>query len=169
MKNILAFALILCASVHFSSPVLAQGAQVAFGGLQHDASLPVEVTADQLSVDQSDGSAVFSGNVVVGQGSLRLSAGSIRVEYAAGDAQNTGQISKLHASGGVTIVNGAEAAEAEQAVYTIGSSTIVMTGNVLLTQGQNALSANSMVIDLTSGTARMEGRVQTILQSGGNN
>ena len=38
---------------------MAQGFKVAFGEMQQDSSLPVEVTADNLSVNQNDGSAVF--------------------------------------------------------------------------------------------------------------
>jgi lipopolysaccharide export system protein LptA len=153
-----------------SMPVLATaaGMQVAFGGLQHDSSLPVEVTADALQVDQTDGSAVFSGNVVVGQGSMRLSANRVSVIYANSGGDATGQISKMHATGNVVLVNGAEAAEANEAVYTIGSAQIVMTGNVLLTQGRNALSSQRMVVNLNTGQATMEGRVKTIFQAQGN-
>lgn len=145
----------------------AQGMQVAFGGLKQDPSLPVEMTADQLTIDQNDGSALFTGNVLIGQGTMRLTAPWVRVEYAAGKTTSTGQISRLHATGGVTLVNGSEAAEAKEAVYTIDTGSIVMTGNVLLTQGQNALSSQRMTVDLKNGTAVMDGRVKTILQTGG--
>jgi len=145
----------------------AQGMQVAFGGLKQDPSLPVEMTADKLSIDQGDGSALFTGNVLIGQGEMRLTAPWVRVEYAAGDGASTGQISRLHATGGVTLVNGAEAAEAKEAVYTIDTGSIIMTGDVLLTQGLNAISSQKMVVDLNVGTAVMEGRVKTILQTGG--
>ncbi|WP_417729085.1 LptA/OstA family protein, partial [Roseovarius sp.] len=66
---IVAFALIL-------SPVVAlgQGSQVAFGNTQKDRDLPVEVTADNLSVNQADNTATFTGNVVIGQGGMRLGA-----------------------------------------------------------------------------------------------
>jgi lipopolysaccharide export system protein LptA len=43
-----------------------------------------------------------------------------------------------------------------------------MTGNVILTQGQSALSSNKMVVDLNTGQATLEGRVKSILQTGGN-
>lgn len=145
---------------------LAQGAQVAFGGLQHDKTLPVEVTADQLNVDQSDGTAVFTGNVLVGQGEMRISANRVDVYYATENDQATGRIQRMLATGDVVMVNGAEAAEAERAEYTIDSGNVVMTGNVLLTQGQNALSGNRLVIDLDTGTGVMEGRVKTIFQPG---
>ena len=154
----------------FASPLAAaaQGAQIAFGGLKHDASLPVEISADQLTVDQADGSATFTGNVLIGQGEMRLSAGKVRVEYTSGAGDATGRVSRLVASGGVTLVNGAEAAEASEAVYTIDTGMIVMSGSVILTQGRNALSADRLVVNLTNGTGTMDGRVKTILQTGGN-
>ncbi len=144
----------------------AQGTQVAFGGLKHDSTQPVEVSSDTLQINQEDGSAVFSGNVVVGQGTMRLSADRVVVVYSTGDGPR--KISKMHATGNVVLVNGAEAAEAADAVYSIDSGNIVMTGNVILTQGQSALSSNKMVVDLNTGQATLEGRVKSILQTGGN-
>lgn len=156
----------LCLTFALSSPLvaLAQGATVAFGGLKQDTSLPVEISADQLSVNQADGSATFAGNVLVGQGEMRLSAGSVRVEYG----QDGKSITRLHATGGVTLANRTEAAESREAVYTIATGEVVMTGDVMLTQGQSALSGQKLVIDLKAGTGVMEGRVQTIFVPGGN-
>lgn len=149
-------------------PILAsaQGTPVAFGGLQHDSELPVEVTADQLNVDQAAGTAIFTGDVLVGQGTMRLSANRVKVEYATENGEVTGRISEMQATGDVVLVNGAEAAESEKAVYTIDTGSVVMTGNVLLTQGQNALSGDRLVIDLDTGKGVMEGRVKTIFQTG---
>ncbi|MBL4916685.1 lipopolysaccharide transport periplasmic protein LptA [Szabonella alba] len=159
----LAFVLIAAALAPIAAPsVHAQGAQIDFGGMQQDTSLPVEVTADQLSVDQANGSATFSGNVLVGQGEMRLSAAEVQVEYTEGG----GGIERLHATGGVTLANATDAAEAQEAVYTIASGEVVMTGNVLLTQGPNAISGQRLVINLTTGSGVMEGRVQTVFQPG---
>lgn len=138
-------------------PVLAQGTEVAFGGLKGDTSLPVEVKSDQLSVDQSNGEAVFSGNVLVSQGEMRLSAAKIRVEYA----DESGQVERLHAEGGVLLVNATDAAEADSAIYTINTGEVVMTGNVLLTQGSAAMSAARLVVNLETGLGRLEGGVTT--------
>ena len=146
------------------APALAQQAAIDFGGLAQDTSLPVEVAADNLEVNQADGTAVFTGNVLVTQGEMKLSADRIQVVYA---TEGEGRIQTLNANGGVTLVNGAEAAEAAEAVYDIDSGNVVMTGDVMLTQGQTALSGNRLVIDLTSGTGRMEGRVRTIFETSG--
>lgn len=138
----------------------AQGAAVDFGGLTQDTTLPVEVTADQLSVDQADGKAIFTGNVLVIQGELRLSAGEVKVEYT----EDRSGIAQLFATGGVTIVNATDAAESREAVYTIDAGEVVMTGDVLLTQGTSALSGQKLVINLKTGAGTMEGRVQTVFQ-----
>ncbi|MEO0386153.1 MAG: lipopolysaccharide transport periplasmic protein LptA [Pseudomonadota bacterium] len=143
---------------------LGQGVDLAFGGIAHDSSQPVEITADSLSVDQTAQTAIFEGNVVVGQGTLRLGAARIDVRYSA--ESSTGQIERLEASGTVTLTNGAEAAEATRAVYTVADGSVVMEGDVLLTQGQNAISGERLRIDLDAGRAVMEGRVRTIFQPG---
>ena len=141
-------------------------ANIALGTGAFDAGLPVEVTADEFSVDQSNGQAVFAGNVLVVQGEVRLSAGSVTVEYAQDDGAANG-ISRLLADGGVTFVTSTDAAEARDAVYSVAEGTVTMSGDVILTQGQNAISGDRLVVNLVSGNGRMEGRVRTVFTSGG--
>jgi lipopolysaccharide export system protein LptA len=137
---------------------------VALGGLTVDTTAAIEVTADSLNVDQDTATAVFSGGVVIGQGDLRLTAGEVTVVY--GD--DTTEIAKLIATGGVTFVTATEAAEAQEADYDIVTGLLTLTGDVLLTQGASAISAERMRINVTDGTATMDGRVRTVLQQGGN-
>jgi lipopolysaccharide export system protein LptA len=142
---------------------LAQGTTVAFGGLKADTRLPVEVTAENLTVNQTDGTAIFTGDVVVTQGEMRMQASEIRVEYDA-----TGKaIARLLATGGVIVVNATDAAEAAAADYTIATGEVVMTGGVLMTQGQAAIKGERLVINLKTGPGRMEGGVTTTFTPGG--
>lgn len=140
----------------------AQGTEVAFGTMKQDTSQPVEITADSLSVSQKDGSALFSGNVVIGQGEMRLSAPRVLVFYS----EDNKRVERLEATGGVTLVNGDQAAEAERADYQVNDGLIRMSGNVLMTQGANTLVSDSMTVDIENGTARMLGRVKTVLDAG---
>jgi lipopolysaccharide export system protein LptA len=140
-----------------------QGMALGFGGLQQDPSAPLEVTSDELTVDQAQQTAIFSGNVLVMQGKMRMTAAQVRVEYGE-DGQG---IRAVHASGGVTLATEREAAEAQQASYVLATAALVMEGSVLLTQGQMAISGDRLVADLQAGTGRMEGRVRTVLQTGG--
>lgn len=146
-----------------ASPALGQ--QIAFGGIKGDTKAPVEVTADSLAVNQETGHAVFTGNVVIGQGDMRLTAAQVEVVYGQGDQS---RIDRLHATGGVTLVSAREAAEASEAMYDVTKGTVVMTGDVLLTQGENVMSGQRLDVDLATGTGQMQGRVRTILQPGGN-
>ena len=93
-------------------------------------------------------------------GDMRLAAPRVLVVYAEG----AGQIDRLEATGGVTLVSGEEAAEADRADYNVADGTVVMVGNVLLTQGENALTSDRMVVNLDDGTAQMDGRVRTVFQ-----
>lgn len=142
----------------------AQGARVAFGDLAQDTTLPVEVTSETFAVNNADGSAVFTGNVVVVQGEMKLSAAEVRVQY---NADQTA-IDQLIASGGVTIVNLADTAKASEAVYSIDSGQIVLTGDVRLTQGASVMAGQKLTVNLKDGSGLMEGRVTTTFVPGGN-
>jgi lipopolysaccharide export system protein LptA len=114
-------------------------------------------------VNQTDGTAIFTGDVLVKQGEMRMQAGEVRVEYDA-----TGKaIARLLATGGVLVVNATDAAEAAAADYTIATGEVVMTGGVLMTQGQAAIKGERLVINLKTGTGRMEGGVTTTFTPGG--
>ena len=143
---------------------LAQGTLMSFGQSQPDRDAPVQVNADSLSVDQETGQAIFEGNVVVAQGDIRLSAAKVFVVYK----EETDGIERLEAEGDVVLVNGADAAEAQRAVYDIDSGNIDMTGDVLLTRGQSVVRAERMVVNLESGSANLTGRVSTVLNRGDN-
>ena len=142
----------------------AQTTNLAFGVIQQDTSLPVEVTADSLSVSQQDGTAIFTGNVVIIQGEMRLAAPRVLVVYAEATEGQEARIARLEATGGVTLVSGPDAAEADRADYNVDGGQVIMQGNVLLTQGSSALTSDQMRVDLENGTAQMDGRVKTILR-----
>jgi lipopolysaccharide export system protein LptA len=128
---------------------------VTFAGLKTDPKAPVQVQADSLQVNQSDGTAVFSGNVVVTQSTLEMKAATVTVIY---DKDKKG-ITSLHAAGGVTVKAGENAASADDAVYTVATSNLVMTGKVILTEAQATLAGESLTIDLKTGLGTMSGRV----------
>ena len=145
-----------------ASPALAQQAQVGFGSGNHDRSAPVEVAADNLEVDQATGRATLTGNVVIVQAEFRLSANRVIVDYAtvAGDRR----IERMNATGDVLIVAGPDAAEGEAAVYVLGTSEVLMTGDVVVTQAGSTLAGDRLAVNLQSGAGTVTGRVRTTLQ-----
>lgn len=141
---------------------VAQGTSLSFSGLSAVRGAPVEVRSDRLTVDNTTGETVFSGDAVLGQGDMRLAAETITVVYTQGD---TTRISRLQASGGVTLVTAVEAAEAAEAVYDVDAGTVRMTGSVILTQGANVLSGDRLTVNLRSGQGQLDGRVRSIIQT----
>ena len=92
--------LTLCIALLGTTPLLAQGTSLTFGTITQDTTAPVEVTSDELSVDQETGRAVFVGNVIVGQGELRLAAQKVTVIYR----EESAGIERMIATGNVTLV-----------------------------------------------------------------
>lgn len=156
-------AAVLCLALA-ASPGLAQ--EGPFGGFKHDSSAPIEITADSLEVRQAEQMAVFSGDVVAGQGTLRLTADKVTVTYGDGGGEDgTGKIRDMRAEGNVFVSNGSETAQSAQAQYDVAEGMLHMTGQVVLTQGDNAISGERLVIDLDAGTGRIEGSGQGRVKS----
>jgi lipopolysaccharide export system protein LptA len=156
--------MIACAGLLLVGPVMAEGTNLKFGNLKGDPSLPVEIKADSLSVDQTNGAAEFAGNVVITQGPIKMSADKVSVTYGADQKK----VENLHATGNVLLVNATDAAKGNEAVYTIDSGTVVMTGDVVLTQGAAAIKGQKLSVDLRSGNGNMSGGVTTTFVPGGN-
>ncbi len=160
-KGFQLIALVALVAVSAAGAAAAQG-KGPFGGFKHDSTAPIEIVADTLEVRQAENLAIFSGEVVAGQGTMRLTADLLTVIYAAeqsgtGVSADTGAIQNMRADGNVFLSNGAETAQGAWAEYDVASGIIRMGGNVVLTQGDNAISGESLVIDLNAGTGRIEG------------
>ncbi len=136
----------------------AAGTDIAFGGLKVDSTQPVKVVADQLSVNQNDGTAIFTGNVVVTQGDMTLQTAHLQIEYA----QDKKSIARMLADGGVKMAAGSEAASSQTAEYAPETGDLIMRGDVLLTQGASAISGPVLTMSLRTGLGTMEGRVTTV-------
>jgi lipopolysaccharide export system protein LptA len=144
-----------------AAPAAAQG-NVGFGAGGFDRSAPVEVAADSLEVDQATGRATLTGNVVIAQGELRLSADVVTVDYATVDGDR--RIERLNATGDVIVVAGEDAAEGQAATYTLGTSEIELTGDVLVTQDGATLAGDRLAVNLETGSGTVTGRVRTTLE-----
>jgi len=148
-----------------AAPVAAQTG-IALSGLRMDSGQPVEVTSDSLRVERDGGTAVFTGDVVVVQGDMRLSAAEVTVLYTPQVEGQPRRIDRITATGGVIFVTPQEVAESEQAVYTLDDARLTMEGSVLLTQGPNTLASERMVVNLADGTGTLDGRVRTVIETG---
>jgi len=137
------------------------GTTIAFGNRQQDTDAPIDVTSQRLDVDDNANTALFTGDVVAIQDTMTLYAPWVKVFYK----EDQSGISHMIAKDGVTLIQGDEAAEGEDAVYDLQAETIVMTGDVLVTQRLSAIASDKMTVNLDDGTALMTGRVKTLLRT----
>ena len=164
----------------------ATNAPNALQGFQQNRGQPVQIEASRLEVRDKDKMATFSGNVKVVQGDTTLRCKSLVVFY---EQQNkdgshppvqampaakpgpggSSQISKLEASGGVTVTQKEQTATGDRALFDMKANTVTLLGNVLVSQGPNVMRGEKLVVDLTSGVSRVEagkGPVRMLIQQG---
>lgn len=140
--------------------VLAQGAAVSVGD-GHDPDEPVEVTSDSLSFDQDSGIAIFTGNVVIVQSNMRMTAPRVEVTYD--DTDSGGEIRQMLATGGVTYSADGDVAESREATYDPESGLLQMRQDVIVTQGRTAIAGQVLDLDMETGSGVMTGRVRAVL------
>ncbi len=129
--------------------------------LDHDSSLPIEITADSLEVAQKEQVATFAGDVDAVQGDLVLSADKLRVYYEGkakkiGLATGTGStIRRIEAEGEVLLSSPQETASGDFGVYDVPAKLVTLEGSVVLTRGDNVVRGERLVMDLATGKSRM--------------
>ena len=130
----------------------------------HDSKAPIDVDAARLEAQDRADRAIFSGNVVVRQGSLTLRTARLTLAYA---NTNGIDINRIDASGGVVITSPSETARGDFAVYDLNSRLITMVGNVRLERNGSYLNGGRLTLNLDNGRAVMDGGLRGINQSGG--
>jgi lipopolysaccharide export system protein LptA len=134
------------------------GPAAAFGQVSalkgHDSDAPVDVAADRIEVQDRADRAIFSGNVVVRQGRLTLTAPRLTVAYSSAGGV---QLRRIDATGGVTVKSPSETARGDVGIYDTQRRIITLIGGVSLVQKDAKVNGGRLTIDLDSGRAVMDG------------
>jgi lipopolysaccharide export system protein LptA len=158
-RRFLAFALVPLAGLALAglAPALAQTS--ALKG--HNSNAPVDVAADRIEVQDRADRAIFSGNVVVKQAEMTMTAAPPTVAYARDTKGNSTsgkvQIERLDASGGVTVTSPTERATGQFGIYDLQKKIVTLIGGVTLVRGDSRVNGARLTIDLDSGHAVMDG------------
>jgi len=126
-----------------------------FGG--HDADQPIDIVADDFTVDQDAKIATFQGKVEATQGKLIFRTETLRVFYETVEGKDEPSIARLDASGRVSFSSPSEVAEGDVAIYDVKSKTITIVGNVRLRRDQSEVSGDRLEIDLDTGLSKFNG------------
>jgi len=130
---------------------------------------PVKISADTLELDQKQQSTTYSGNVLLTQGEMRLTADSLTVFV------KDGKLGRIEAHGNParfdsrlkdgTPVSG----EAAEIRFDSAAGLLTLIGDGRLTQGQNRIENDHIEYDLNRGNLKAGGkkakkRVEVIFQ-----
>ena len=126
---------------------------------------PVDITADELEVQNKACVSTWRGKAEALQGQARLRADVIRAIFATkpGASGGTGtgacgDLIRMEAEGSVYYVTSKDQrVRGDNGVYDAQNSTVTLTGDVVAVQGQNVLRGSKMVFNTETGEGRMVG------------
>ena len=168
-----------------AQPNGSKGQPNALQGFSQNRNQPVQIEAGALEVRDKDKVATFSGNVKVVQGDTVMRSKALVVFYE-GQQQQPGaqtmkaatpgpggssQISRLEATGGVTVNQKDQTATGDKALFDMKLNTVTLMGNVVVSQGQNVMRGDKLVVNLTTGVSQViagpSSQVRVLMQSSG--
>ena len=132
-------------------------------GQSYDTSLPIEITADSLEVDNQRQMATFRGNVDAAQGEMNLRADQLTVYYRS-ESNHQNSIRLIEAEGNVFLSSPTEMAQGDKGVYNLDADTIELVGSVVLTRGNNVIRGDRLYMNLATGQSKV---VSDTVASGG--
>ncbi|OYY70623.1 LptA/OstA family protein [Sphingomonas sp. 28-63-12] len=133
---------------------------------RHDSAAPIDFGADHIELQDKANRAILSGGVTVRQAEMTLSAARMTVAYTGQVVDGSPQVSRLDASGGVTVSRPDQSARSQYAVYDLKRREVIMLGNVMLVQGGNPVNGGRLRIDLDTGKAYLDGGAAVAGQAG---
>jgi lipopolysaccharide export system protein LptA len=125
---------------------------------------PVDITADELEVQNKACVSVWRGKAEALQGDTRLRADVLKAFFqskgqanAAATTSACGDLVKMEAQGSVYYVTPQQRLRGDAGVYDAQNETVTVTGDVIAVQGQNVLRGTRMVFNTQTGEGRMVG------------
>jgi lipopolysaccharide export system protein LptA len=144
-----------------SGPAMAQA--VNSGG--SDSSAPVDISADESEVINSQCKTIFRGSVEVLQDKARMRASTMTVynrrktpgkSTSPNGNNDCGDVDRVEADGNVFYVTPEQNVRGDHAVYTYDNNTIIVTGDVVALQGQDVARGDRMTINTKTNDVKME-------------
>lgn len=143
------YRLVVLLAVLLAAPATAQRA--------HNSAAPINFGADHIELQDKANRAILAGNVSVKQAEMTLAAARMTVAYTGQVVDGSPQVSRLDASGGVTVSRPDQTARSQYAVYDLNRRVVTMLGAVTLIQAGNTVSGGRLTINLDTGRAVIDG------------
>jgi len=152
-------------TIHKASQLLALLGVVTFNpqalAIDPNRQAAIEIESDQAELDETNGTAIYSGHVIIKQGMSRLEADSVSV------TATNGRLESIDASGNparFVDLNGAQnqtvrdiRGESERIHYQSETATLTFQGQARLEQDQNSFSGDTIIYDIEARAIKASG------------
>ncbi|NQY95808.1 MAG: OstA family protein [Henriciella sp.] len=125
---------------------------------------PIRVNADRSEVLDKERKVILIDNVDITQGTARLRADVVTLEYGGGGntsttglGSNFGDIRTMTARGNVFYVTPDLKANGDLGIYVAATDTITLTGNVVMIRGEDVAKGERLVMELEAGKTTLDG------------
>lgn len=134
--------------------ILLTSLALAFTAVPAAAQNPVEITADNFTINEGAQEAVFTGNVVVVHPSVTVWAPKVVVIYGEG---GTSDIESFEATGDVKLETDEQTATGDRAVFDPEAQTLRLSGNVTVVNATGTVKGPELLVDLETNTSTFTG------------
>ena len=129
--------------------------------LDSDRLQPLKIVADTALIDEKDGTATYTGNVVLTQGTLRIAAESLKIKTRQGKVDLVMAVGEPALFSQVPEPNQSEViAKAKNIDYLVQDQKLLLKKKASIVQGENIFRGEEIVYEIQSQ------RLQAVGQSG---
>jgi lipopolysaccharide export system protein LptA len=144
-----------------------------------DRDQPINIVSDRLDAYSEKRMVVFSGNAVATQGARTIRSDRLTLYYkedkkpagrSTGEAEGTGNVERVEATGHVTITEGERVVTGDAAVFDQDARKITMTGGAVMREGASVIRGDRIIVFLDENRGVVEstesGRVTATIYPG---
>ncbi len=124
---------------------------------KHNSDAPVDVAADSGELQDKAGKSILTGNVVIRQAEMTLTASRVILTYSGKVTDGNPELLRADATGNVVVTRPNQTAKAQYGIYDIKRRVIIMLGAVTLNQGANNVNGSRLTMNLDTGKAVIDG------------
>ncbi len=123
--------------------------------LQSDSEQPFNLEADGVEINDATGVSIYQGNVIITQGTIRITADQVTVTQSPGQGDHIVAEGKpvrfqQRVEGKKQLVKG----HSKKAIYDTDSEILTMIGDAVMTQGKDSFKSDRIIYDRVKGQVR---------------
>ena len=118
---------------------------------------PIHIAADHMVSTENNSTVIFTGDVDVKQGDLRIRTDKMTVHYAKDNKGESQKVEKLICIGNVEVTRGEWLGTGRKMTYLAQKQQVILTGNAKAWQDQNMVSGSQILYYIDKGRSEVIG------------